>query len=49
VGKRAVNKADKEKLNLKKLNEGELKSSISYNKKIAALQNLEDNGDMGHY
>jgi hypothetical protein len=47
VRKRPVNKMDMDRFNLKKLNEGEVKEWYQVTiKKISAVENLEDNGDI---
>jgi hypothetical protein len=48
VSKRAAQKIDMEKFNVKKLNEGDVKEQyqITTRKNFAALENLEDNGDI---
>jgi hypothetical protein len=46
VSKRAAQKTDMKRFNLKKLNEGEVKKQyqVTIRNKFAALENLEDNG-----
>jgi DNA repair ATPase RecN len=48
VNKRASQKIDMERFNFKKLNEGKLKEQyqVIIRNKFAALENLEDNGDI---
>jgi glycine betaine/choline ABC-type transport system substrate-binding protein len=48
VSKRAAQKTDTERFNLKKLNEGEVKEQyhVTIRNKSAALENLDDNGDI---
>jgi hypothetical protein len=48
VSKRAAQKIDMERLYLKKLNEGEVKEQyqVTVTNKLAALENLEDNGNI---
>jgi glycine betaine/choline ABC-type transport system substrate-binding protein len=48
VSKRAVQKIDMETFNLNKLNEGDVKEQyqVAIRNKFAALENLEDNGDI---
>jgi uncharacterized FlaG/YvyC family protein len=48
VSKRAAKKIDMERFNVKKLNEGEGKGQyqVTTRNKFAALENLEDNGDI---
>jgi hypothetical protein len=48
VGKRMVKKMDVERFNLKQLNEEEVKEEyqVTIKNKIAALENLDDNGDI---
>jgi hypothetical protein len=48
VSKRAAQKIDMERFNLKKLNEGDSKEKyqVTIRNKFAALENLDDNGDI---
>jgi hypothetical protein len=48
VSKRAAQKIDTERLNLKKLNEGDVTEQyqITIRNKFSALKNLEDSGDI---
>jgi hypothetical protein len=46
VSKRAAQKIDTERFNVMKLNEGMLTESGNSQKKFAALENLEDSGDI---
>jgi hypothetical protein len=48
VSKWAAQKIDTERFNLKKLNEGDVKEQdqVTTRNKFAALENLEDNGDI---
>jgi hypothetical protein len=48
VSKRAAQKIDTERFNLKKLNEGDVKEQyqIRFRNKFAALENLDHNGDI---
>jgi hypothetical protein len=48
VSKRAARKIDMERFSVKKLNEGEDKEQyqVTIRKKFAALEDLEDSGDM---
>jgi hypothetical protein len=48
VSKRAVQKIDTERLNVKKLNEGDVKEQyqVTIRNRFAALENLEDRGDI---
>jgi glycine betaine/choline ABC-type transport system substrate-binding protein len=48
VSKRAAQKIDTERFNVKKLNEGDVKEQyqVIIRKKFAALENLEDSGDI---
>jgi hypothetical protein len=48
VGKRMVKKMNMERFNLKHLNEEEVKEQyqITIKNKLAALENLDDNGDI---
>jgi 50S ribosomal subunit-associated GTPase HflX len=48
VGKRMVRKMDVERFNLKQLNEEEVKEQyqVTIKNKFAALENLDDNGDI---
>jgi hypothetical protein len=51
VSKRMVNKMDVERFNLKQLNGEEVKEQyqVTIKKKLAALENIDDNGDIiGH-
>jgi hypothetical protein len=47
VSKRAAQKTDTERFNIKKLNEGDVKQQqqVTTRNKFAALENLEDSGD----
>jgi hypothetical protein len=48
VSKRAAQKIDTERFNVKKLNEGHVKEQyqVTIRNKFAALENLEDGGDI---
>jgi glycine betaine/choline ABC-type transport system substrate-binding protein len=48
VSKRAAQKIDTERFNVKKLNEGDVKEQyqVTIRNKFAALENLEDSGDI---
>jgi hypothetical protein len=48
VSKRAAQKTDTERFNIKKLNEGDVKEQyqVTIRNKFAALENLEDSGDI---
>jgi glycine betaine/choline ABC-type transport system substrate-binding protein len=48
TSKRAAQKIDMEKFNVKKLNEGAVKDQyqVTIRNKFAALENLEDSGDI---
>jgi hypothetical protein len=48
VSKRAAQKIDTERFNVKKLNEGDVKEQyqLTIRNKFAALENLEDSGDI---
>jgi hypothetical protein len=48
VSKRAAQKIDMERLNLKMLNEGDVKEQyqVTVRNKFAALENVEDSGDI---
>jgi hypothetical protein len=48
VSKRATKKVDTERFNVKKLNEGDVKEQyqVIIRNKFAALENLEDSGDI---
>jgi glycine betaine/choline ABC-type transport system substrate-binding protein len=48
VSKRAAQKIDMERFNVKKLNEGDVKEQyqVMIRNKFAALENLEDSGDI---
>jgi hypothetical protein len=48
VGKRMVKKMDVDRFNLKQLNEEEVKEQyqVTIKNKFAALENLDDNGDV---
>jgi hypothetical protein len=48
VSKRAAQKIDTEGFNVKKLNEGDVKEQyeVTIRNKFAALENLEDSGDI---
>jgi hypothetical protein len=48
VSKRAAQKVDTERFNVKKLNEGDVKEQyqVTIRNKFAALENLEDSGDI---
>jgi glycine betaine/choline ABC-type transport system substrate-binding protein len=48
VSKRAAQKIDTERFNVKKLNEGDVKDQyqVTIRNKFAALENLEDSGDI---
>jgi uncharacterized FlaG/YvyC family protein len=48
MSKQPVNKMDMHRLNLKKLNEGEVKEQyqITIKNRFSALENLEDNGEI---
>jgi hypothetical protein len=48
VSKRAAQKIDTERFNVKKLNEGDVKEQyqVTIKNKFAALENLEDSGDI---
>jgi DNA repair ATPase RecN len=48
VSKRAAQKIDMERFNVKKLNEGDVKEQykVTLRNKFAALNNLEDSGDV---
>jgi glycine betaine/choline ABC-type transport system substrate-binding protein len=48
VSKRAAQKVDTERFNVKKLNEGDIKEKyqVTIRNKFASLENLEDSGDI---
>jgi hypothetical protein len=48
VSKPAAQKIERDRFNLKKINEGEVKKQcqVTITKKFAALENLDDNGDI---
>jgi hypothetical protein len=48
MSKRAAHKINTERFNLKKLNEGDCTAQyqVAIRNKLAALENLEDNGDI---
>jgi hypothetical protein len=48
VSKRAAQKVDTERFNVKKLNEGDVKEQyqVTIRNKFAALENVKDNGDV---
>jgi hypothetical protein len=48
VSKRAAQKIGTERFNVKKLNEGDIKElyQVTIRNRFAALENLEDNGDI---